>query len=147
MVTIQEFKTGTFKAFSERNKSILIAHSNRDEWYRVSDAVLTYILNNKENLQNVKVRIGITDKIVMYIREDNKETKEETKGIVNKFNDEDRQRLIVAQSSQHDAVELVKELIKKTDLKNIENIVELVILARDKLMEDLLKKYRKWYIK
>jgi len=143
MVTIQEFKTGTFKAFSERNKSILIAHSNRDEWYRVSDAVLTYILNNKENLQNVKVRIGITDKIVMYIREDNKETKEETKGIVNKFNDEDRQRLIVAQSSQHDAVELVKELIKKTDLKNIENIVELVILARDKLMEDLLKKYRK----
>jgi len=94
---------------------------------------LTYLMNHRPEIKGKDLILEIDESgkvVFIKFKENEKEV--------------NIQELILLQSCQHDAVEVVKEVIRKTEIKEIDKIIDLVIYTRDKLYTNILYKfYRK----
>jgi len=120
---------GKVKAVSERMKSILLKVNDKEEWYKTSDGVLTYLVNHRPEIKdkNLILEIDESGKVV-FIKFRENENKEAS-----------MQELLLLLSCEHDAVEIVKGIVRKTDIKEIDKVIELVIYTRDKLYTNIKK--------
>jgi len=132
-------KTGTWKAFSEKNNSICLADDNNNEdWYYISSGnkpLKDFVVLKYKDWKGSKIKVVLDNDRVIAIEQ----LPEPKKVNVGDVKVDEINILELAITCQWHAIEMLKE----KDYEDVTKFLDDVVLLRNKLVADLVRTYTK----